>query len=55
VVITRRGRAVARIVPEARLRHAEIDRADDIKALCQRAGTIALDELLSERHKGRKH
>ena len=56
VVITPRGRAVARIVPDARLRQAEIDRAiDDIKALRRRAGTIALDELLSERHEGREH
>jgi antitoxin (DNA-binding transcriptional repressor) of toxin-antitoxin stability system len=56
VVITRRGRAIAPIVPAAHLRQAEIDRAiENIKAR-QRAGKDALDELLSARHReGHKH
>jgi prevent-host-death family protein len=55
LVITRHGRAIARIVPEAYLRQAEIDKAiDDIKALRKRTGKIALDELLSARHEGHK-
>jgi prevent-host-death family protein len=41
VVITRHGRAIARIVPEAQRRQAEIDRAiESIKALRQRTGKI---------------
>ena len=56
VVITRHGRAIARIVPEAPLRQAEIDRAiDSIKALRQRTGKITLEELLSARHEGHKY
>jgi prevent-host-death family protein len=56
VVITRHGRAIARIVPEAHQRQAEIDRAIDcIKALRQRTGKITLEELLSARHEGHKY
>jgi prevent-host-death family protein len=56
VVITRHGRAIARIVPEAHQRQAEIDRAiDSIKALRQRTGKITLEELLSARHEGHKY
>jgi prevent-host-death family protein len=56
VVITRHGRAIARIVPEAHRRQAEIDRAiESIKALRQRTGKITLDELLSARHEGHSY
>ena len=56
VVITRHGRAIARIVPEAHRRQVEIDRAIEcIKALRQRTGKIALDELLAARHAGHKY
>jgi prevent-host-death family protein len=56
VVITRHGRPIARLVPEAHLRQAEIDKAiENIKALRQRTGKIALDELLSARHEGHKY
>jgi prevent-host-death family protein len=56
VVITRHGRAIARIVPEAHRRQAEIDRAiESIKALRQRTGKITLDELLSARHEGHNY
>jgi prevent-host-death family protein len=56
VVITRHGRAIARIVPEAHLRQADIDEAiENIKALRQRTGKIGLDELLSARHEGHKY
>ncbi len=56
VVITRHGRAIARIVPEAHRRQAEIDKAiENIKALRQRTGKIPLDELLSARHEGHKY
>ena len=56
VVITRHGRAIARIVPEAHRRQEDIDGAiEGIKALQQRTGKIALDELLAARHAGHKY
>ena len=51
----RRGRAVARIAPDARRRQEQIETAiETVKALRRRAGTIALDELVSARREGRK-
>jgi prevent-host-death family protein len=56
VVITRHGRAIARIVPEAGRRQEEIDKAiADIKALRRTTGRISVDELLSARHEGHKY
>lgn len=56
IVITRHGRAIARIVPETQRRQEEIDRAiESIKALGKRTGKITLDDLLSARHEGHKY
>lgn len=56
VVITRHGRPIARIVPEASRRREEIDRAiAHIKTLQRKVGPISLDELLSARHEGHKY
>jgi prevent-host-death family protein len=56
IVITRHGRAIARIVPEMQRRQEEIDKAiESIKALRKRTGKITLDELLSARHEGHKY
>jgi prevent-host-death family protein len=56
VRITRHGRPIARIVPEADRRQAEVDRGiETIKALRKRTGRISLDELLSARHEGHKY
>ena len=56
LVITRHGRAIARIVPEAHRRQEEIDRAiESIKGVRRRTGKITLDELLSARHEGHKY
>jgi prevent-host-death family protein len=57
IVITRYGRAIARIVPEAHLQQAEVDRAIvSIKALRQRTRRrITVDELLSAKHEGHKY
>lgn len=56
VIITRHGRAIARIVPEARDRKAEISKAlDDMKALGRRVGKIKVAEILSARHEGHKY
>jgi antitoxin (DNA-binding transcriptional repressor) of toxin-antitoxin stability system len=50
---TRHGRAIARIVPEADVRQAEVDRAiASIKALRQRTGKITVDEFLLVKHAG---
>jgi prevent-host-death family protein len=55
IVITRHGRAIARIVPEARVRQQEIDRAiEDIKELRQQTGTVSREEILAWRHAGHK-
>ncbi len=56
LIITRHGRAIARIVPEAHRRQEEIDEAvEAIKELRKRTGKITLDELLSARHEGHKY
>jgi prevent-host-death family protein len=56
VVITRHGRAIARLVPEAHRRQAEIDQAiDAIKRLRARVGKLTSEELLSARHEGHKY
>ena len=56
LIITRHGRAIARIVPEPRQRQEAIDKAiEDIKALRERVVKITLDEMLSARHEGHKY
>jgi prevent-host-death family protein len=56
IVITRRGRAIARIVPEAHLRQAEVDTAiASIKALGKRTGKITVEALVSAKHEGHKY
>ena len=56
VVITRHGRAIARLVPEADRRRAEIAQAiDGIRAGRRSIGRITADELLSARHEGHKY
>ncbi len=56
VRITRHGRPIARIVPEASRRQAEIDEAiANIRALRRHTGKITLEELLSFRHEGHKY
>jgi prevent-host-death family protein len=56
IIITRHGRAIARLVPEAERRQAEIDAAvESIKALRKRRGRVPLKELLTARHEGHKY
>jgi len=56
LIITRHGRASARIVPEAARRREEIDRAiEGIKRLRARTGRITTKELLSSRHEGHRY
>jgi prevent-host-death family protein len=55
VIITRHGRATARLVPEAERRQAEIDRAiAELGELRRRVGKITLAELLTARHEGHR-
>lgn len=56
VIITRHGRAIARLVPEAERRQVEIARAiESIRTRRRRTGRIAAAELLSARHEGHKY
>ena len=56
IVITRHGRAIARLVPETLRRQEEIERAvQSIRALRRHTGKITLAELLSARHEGHKY
>lgn len=56
LVVTRHGRAVARIVPERDQRQAEIDRAiEAIKEMRKHTGKASRDEILSARHEGHKY
>ena len=55
-MITRHGRAIARIVPEGDRRPREIDKAvADIRELRKHTGEVSLEELLAWRHKGHKY
>ena len=56
LVITRHGRAIARIVPEADRRQEEVDRAiASIRALRERNKRVTVEELLSARDEGRNY
>jgi prevent-host-death family protein len=56
VVITRHGRAIARLVPEAQRRQAEIDQAiEAMSRLRARVGKLTTEELLSARHERHKY
>ena len=56
IIITRHGRAIARIVPEADRRQQEIDRAlADIRELRKQTGKVSFEEILAWRHEGHKY
>ena len=56
LIITRHGKAIARIIPETDRRQQEIDEAiDDIKALRPQTGKITVEELISAKHEGHKY
>lgn len=59
IAITRHGRRIARLVPEADCRRQEIEEASaDIEALRQeirtRSGLLSAEEILSSIHEGHK-
>ena len=56
IVITRHGKPIARLVPDADKRRAEINEAiEGIRALRKRVGKVPLQELLDARHEGHKY
>jgi prevent-host-death family protein len=55
IVITRHGKPIARIVPDATLRRANAEWAvKGIKELQKKNGPITVEEILSARDDGRK-
>ncbi|HEX3883990.1 MAG TPA: type II toxin-antitoxin system prevent-host-death family antitoxin [Stellaceae bacterium] len=56
IVITRRGRRIARLVPEEGGQWEEASRAvDQLQELRKGAGKMSLEELLALRHEGHKY
>ncbi len=54
IIVTRHGKPIARIVPEAEVDRARVERAfEGIHALRQRIGKLSLEEILSARDEGR--
>jgi prevent-host-death family protein len=55
IVITRHGRAIARLEPEPERRKAEVASAiEDLRNLGRRTGRISTAELLTARDEGRR-
>jgi prevent-host-death family protein len=56
IVITRHGRAIARIVPDDAMRQKEVDAAlEGIKTLRTRTGKMTRAELIAAKHEGHKY
>jgi prevent-host-death family protein len=56
LIITRHGKPIARIVPEADLRRAEVDRVlAEIEKFRKTMPHIPLEEIISGRHEGHKY
>jgi prevent-host-death family protein len=56
VRITRHGKTIARVIPEADMRAAEVAEAiEGLRALRERTGKAPLDEILATRHEGHKY
>jgi prevent-host-death family protein len=54
--ITRHGKTIARLVPEAEQRAAEIAEAiKELRALREKTGKAPLAEILASRHEGHKY
>lgn len=55
-VITRHGRAIARLIPEIRDERADIvDAIGQIRALRRQMPRLSIDEILTARHEGHKY
>ena len=56
LIITRHGKAIARLVPEVTSRQKDIDQAvADIKEMRKAFGKLSLDDILSARHEGHQY
>jgi prevent-host-death family protein len=56
IIITRRGRRIARLVPDPARRQEEIDKAiEGIRALRRRVGRVSVKDILSSIHEGHKY
>lgn len=56
IIITRHGRPIARIVPEADRRRARIERAiAEIEKFRETMPDLSLDDILSARHEGHRY
>ena len=56
LIITRHGKPIARIVPEATVRQAEVSRAlAEIDDLRKTMPNLSVDDILSARHEGHKY
>ena len=56
LIITRHGRAIARLVPEVNRRQEEVDRAlASIRELRKRTLKVTIQEILSAKEDGRKY
>jgi prevent-host-death family protein len=56
VRITRRGKTIARVVPEAEVRKAEVAQAlNELRAIVDGFGKAPLDEVLATIHEGHKY
>lgn len=56
LIITRHGRAIARIVPEVDRRQEQVDRAlANISELRRRTLKVGISEILSAKEEGRKY
>jgi len=54
--ITRHGKTIARVVPEAEVRAAEVAEAiARLRALREKVGKAPLAEILASRHEGHKY
>lgn len=54
VIITRHGKPVARIIPQAEIERERVQRAmEGMRALRKRIGKFSLEEILSARDEGR--
>ncbi len=55
LVVTRRGKPIARIIPEAEIRREQVARAlTELEAFRKTMPSMSVEEILSARHEGHK-
>jgi prevent-host-death family protein len=56
IIITRHGRAIARLIPEDAMRRGgQAEAVERLKALRATMPRVSLDELMAMRHEGHRH